>query len=115
MLLRRERDHLALEQAQGGHDLAAGVRRRDDRIDITALCCDVRVHESVLVLVLQLEAQCLDVCTVRSGILELAAVHEPDGTRCAHDCDLRGRPREVDVGAMCFEPITSYARRRPCG
>ena len=61
MLLRRHVDHLALEQRSRGDDLAAGVARRDDRVDVAALGGDVRVDEGVLVLLLQLQAQCVDV------------------------------------------------------
>ena len=73
MLLRRHVDHLAVEELQRGRDLAAGVARRDDRVDVTAGGRDVRVDEGVLVLLLQLEAQRVDVLTLLLGLLQAAA------------------------------------------
>src|SRR6478735_632308 len=99
MLLGREGDHFAFEQAQGGHDLSAGVGRGDDGVDVAAFGGDVRVDEGVLVLLLQLQAQGVDVVAVLGGLEEAFAVDEPDGAGGAHDGDLGGGPGEVDVGA----------------
>ncbi len=85
------------------------MRRRNDSVDVSALSGDVRVDECVLVLVLQLEAQCIDVFAVLRGFEKLLAVDESDCSGCTHDGDLSGRPCQVHVGAMCLEPMTSYA------
>src|SRR3954470_7172654 len=59
VLLGRRLGDLAFQQPQGGGHVAAGVRRRDDSVDIAALGGDVRVHQGVLVVLLQFQSQCV--------------------------------------------------------
>ena len=56
MLLRGQRLPLRGQQAQRPDDLAAGLVRGDDRVDVPALGGDVRVGQGLLVLVDQLRS-----------------------------------------------------------
>ena len=99
MLLRRGLDELALQQSQRAGDVSAGVRGRDHRIDISALGCDIRVHQGVLVIPLQFQPQRVDVLAVTRRLGELLAVDEAHRTGGAHHRDLRARPGDVDIAA----------------
>jgi hypothetical protein len=57
VLVGRERNDLALEQSQGGGDLAPGVRGRDHRVDVTPFGRHVGIHQGVLVVLLQFQPQ----------------------------------------------------------
>src|SRR6202035_4651766 len=99
VLLRWYLGDLSLQQAQRRRDVAAGVRRRDHRVDVAPLGGDVRVYQSVLVLLLQLQPQRVDVLAVLGRLAELLAVDEADRAGGTHHGDLCGRPGDVDVAA----------------
>ena len=75
------------------------MRGRDDRVEVAAFGRDVGVHQGVLVVALQLQAQRFDVLAVAGRLGQLLAVDEAHRAGGAHHCDLRAGPGDVDVAA----------------
>src|SRR5271166_3816278 len=69
---------LSFQQPKRRRDVAAGVRRRDHRVDVAALGGDIRVDQRVLVLLLQLQAKRINILAVLRCLVQLLAVHEAD-------------------------------------
>src|ERR1700736_3118873 len=80
--------------SQRADQLSARTTRLDDVVDVAALGGDVRVGELLGVLRHQLSPPCKWICC-RS---QLSMKHDVDGALRPHDCDLRRRPGNVEVG-----------------
>src|SRR3954462_3387087 len=100
VLLGRQGLPLVGQYPQGLGHLHAGVRRRDDRVDVAAVGRDVGIEQRVLVLGDELGPARVRVL----GRGDLLAVQDAGRTLRTHDGDLRGRPGEVQVGAEVLGP-----------
>src|SRR5690606_25515065 len=90
---------LRAQYAQRAHDLAAGLRGLDDRVDVAALGREPRADDLLLVLRDEPRPLRLDVPARGLDRGECATLQDVDRPARAHDSDLGGGPREVDVRA----------------
>src|SRR5438128_5148765 len=95
VLARWALDRLAQAKLEAPHQGAPGLTRLDDVVDVAPLRGHVRVGEAGRVLVHQL----LPARGRVRGVGELTLVDDVHRRVRSHHCDLRGRPREVQVRA----------------